>query len=165
MKKDEHGALVQAYIDRDGIQYKHTHLDLGKYDSPPHHQSSGGGHVEGRPQPPNHDRRSQQPAVAAMEVQDAHRKDKSPRNKIGGFFSRLASFRFSNRKGQEEKAKLKKRQGAANVAGRLIDERPDCVHTWISRMMDTCCAAVCFGSMTVRWWWMLEQFFDAVPRL
>ncbi|CAH0559669.1 unnamed protein product [Brassicogethes aeneus] len=115
IKKDEHGALVQAYVDRDGIQYKHTHLDLGVFQNSsaptvaaPHHRNSEGGPQTAA----SRTTLSHANDMEAQHAQPSKEKNVSSRAKLGGFFSRLASFRFSNRKGQQEKSKLKKKQDA-----------------------------------------------------
>ncbi|KAJ8985601.1 hypothetical protein NQ317_015093 [Molorchus minor] len=51
-------------------------------------------------------------AMEKREVGHAHSlKEKAKSGRLGGFFSRLASFRFSLKKGAEEKAKTKKKSG------------------------------------------------------
>ncbi|CAH0559671.1 unnamed protein product [Brassicogethes aeneus] len=120
IKKDEHGALVQAYVDRDGIQYKHTHLDLGVFQNSsaptvaaPHHRNSEGGPQTAA----SRTTLSHANDMEAQHAQPSKEKNVSSRAKLGGFFSRLASFRFSNRKGQQEKSKLKKKQDAPKPQG------------------------------------------------
>ncbi|KAG5896475.1 hypothetical protein JTB14_005856 [Gonioctena quinquepunctata] len=126
IKKDKDGSVIKAYVDRDGIQYKHTHLDIGMGfgvgPAPsPHHYVEKTTETSGR-------QSSAHKPVNAMEAQDAlrgevghaHRKDakqSKASGKLGGFFSRLASFRFSLKKGAEEKAKLKKKMGEGNGTG------------------------------------------------
>lgn len=98
VKKDKDGCLIKAYVDGDGIQYRHTHLDLDNVygNKPPTTTESS--HVLGS------NTESMQPkSVVGMsaKVRDAvPRKDKG---KLGGFFSRLASFRFSARKDAKKK--------------------------------------------------------------
>ncbi|XP_057659058.1 uncharacterized protein LOC130895646 isoform X1 [Diorhabda carinulata] len=135
IKKDEDGTLVKAYIDRDGIQYKHTHLDIGfnsqtttaglphQFETRPPHERSSTSTVQ---------KSAFKSAIGSvssvnnMEARDAHReiahahkdsKQSKASGKLGGFFSRLASFRFSLRKGAEEKAKLKKKKNVADAPG------------------------------------------------
>lgn len=154
--------MIQAYVDRDGIQYKHTHLDLDARRSheliPGHHQHSnatlvnsrttfhsnssiisgygGGGtttnttttsnieHHHLQPRRPHHNVITNK-SVGAMEAFETRPQlnktnassnnavnktgKSSPSGKLGGFFSRLASFRFSTRKSAEEKNKIKKK--------------------------------------------------------
>ncbi|RZC36856.1 hypothetical protein BDFB_006467, partial [Asbolus verrucosus] len=109
VKKDGDGCVIKAYIDGDGIQYKHTHLDLDNvYEPPPpkSHVAVGRG-VEAK----------RSDAVAGMEAVDVPRKEPPEKpqpktKKLGGFFSRLTSFRFSNRKDDKSK---KKKQGDKNA--------------------------------------------------
>ncbi|XP_072386474.1 uncharacterized protein [Diabrotica undecimpunctata] len=141
IKKDKDGTVVKAYIDRDGIQYKHTHLDIGMgfghntqtataaqphYVEKPFETSfSGAGHKSAF-------KSVSASSVNNMEARDIHRevahaqkdaKQSKASGKLGGFFSRLASFRFSLRKGAEEKAKLKKKKNEAALpaAGNVPD--------------------------------------------
>jgi hypothetical protein len=120
IKKDHDGCIIKAYIDGDGIQYKHTHLDLDNADEPV--PPLGRSHVAvGRDV-----QVKRSDAVAVMEAVQAPRKEpqqhlqhkqqaKTPRTagKLGGFFSRLTSFRFSARK--DDKNKAKKKQGDNNT--------------------------------------------------
>lgn len=114
IKKDKDGSVIKAYVDGDGIQYKHTHLDINL--GLPHHpntQTTGGDAQKQQKQ----NTISPTKPVEAMEARDAlrsevghARKEKNKASgKLGGFFSRLASFRFSLKKGAEEKAKVKKK--------------------------------------------------------
>ncbi|CAH1161433.1 unnamed protein product [Phyllotreta striolata] len=122
VKKDKDGSVIKAYVDRDGIQYKHTHLDAGYGEAaaPPALAGAPTGDrsaPDGRSPVP----RTRQP-VGAMEVGDAHgdvarvalkdAKRSKATGKLGGFFSRLAGFRFSLRKGADEaKGKTRKKGG------------------------------------------------------
>lgn len=128
IKKDKDGSVISAYVDRDGIQYKHTHLDIGM----------GFGHtVTGAPLPSgttSNERMSKTnkqntsafyKSVDVMETSDAghdvanaqKRKEKKQSGKIGGFFSRLASFRFSLKKGVNEKDQVYKQKGTVSKTG------------------------------------------------
>lgn len=128
IKKDKDGSVISAYVDRDGIQYKHTHLDIGM----------GFGHtMTGAPLPTatcSNERMSKTnkqntsafyKSVDVMETPDAghhvahaqQQKEKKQSGKIGGFFSRLASFRFSLKKGVSEKDQVYKQKGTVNKAG------------------------------------------------
>lgn len=140
VKKDKDGSVVKAYVDRDGIQYKHTHLDIGMgfghnatSNSTPHHASASIDNHNTSVEPQSSAFKSVR-SVDAMEARDAQRgvahaplkdvKQSKASGKLGGFFSRLASFRFSLRKGAEEKAKLKKKKnssatGVGNAPGEL----------------------------------------------
>ncbi|CAG9815564.1 unnamed protein product [Phaedon cochleariae] len=122
IKKDKDGSVIKAYVDGDGIQYKHTHLDIGIGFGPHHATAEKAAETSGQ-------RRAFKP-VDAMEAQDAFRKAEHAQDarkdvaskqskasgKIGGFFSRLASFRFNLKRGAEEKAKLKKKTAGNNAA-------------------------------------------------
>ncbi|CAH1106269.1 unnamed protein product, partial [Psylliodes chrysocephalus] len=129
VKKDKDGSVVKAYVDRDGIQYKHTHLDIGMgfghnatSNSTPHHASASIDNHNTNVEPQSSAFKSVR-SVDAMEARDAQRgvahaplkdvKQSKASGKLGGFFSRLASFRFSLRKGAEEKAKLKKKKNSS----------------------------------------------------
>lgn len=140
---------MKAYIDNDGVQYKHTHLDLDNVveipDQPQHHHlqesmapsaSTSKSHVafcHGDAQL-SIQQQSTHPAVPVigMDVVNVTRKDSAPHHhlphsnqknqraggKLGGFFQRLASFRFSNRK--DEKNKSKKKQEENRNDGKSI---------------------------------------------
>lgn len=131
MKKDKDGSVISAYIDRDGIQYKHTHLDIGM----------GFGHaMTGMPHSgaiASNERMSAtnkqnscafyKPVVDVMEPRNAalheaahaqqKRKEKKQSSKLGGFFSRLASFRFNLRKSSNEKDKVYSKSETGNRSG------------------------------------------------
>lgn len=128
IKKDKDGSVISAYVDRDGIQYKHTHLDIGM----------GFGHtMTAAPLPSvtcSNERMSKTnkqntsafyKSVDVMETPDAghdvalaqNRKEKKQSGKFGGFFSRLASFRFSLKKGVNEKGKVYRQNVTVNKPG------------------------------------------------
>lgn len=133
IKKDKDGTVVSAYVDRDGIQYKHTHLDIGlnigghTASGTPHSDASNNERMNSMNKPKQSSGVFHKPVVDAMEschdaalmgATHAHqRKDKKHSGKLGGFFSRLASFRFSLKKGAEEKDKLKKKRETGHTTG------------------------------------------------
>lgn len=106
VKKDDDGCVIKAYVDFDGVHYKHTHLDLDNvYGGEPSSPPPIGGHVTEAGAV-----KHRGGAVGVMEVSDAVRDKEATRTrptggKLGGFFSRLASFRFSSRKHDEKKRK------------------------------------------------------------
>ncbi|XP_045469344.1 uncharacterized protein LOC123677004 isoform X2 [Harmonia axyridis] len=98
MKKDNDGCLIKAYIDGDGIQYKHTHLDLDNvYGNKPPTTGTASSHVHGTSN--NTESVRSKSVVVGMAEKAGDRKG----GKFGGFFSRLASFRFSARKDAKKK--------------------------------------------------------------
>ncbi|KAK9874857.1 hypothetical protein WA026_005672 [Henosepilachna vigintioctopunctata] len=112
MKKDKDGCLIKAYVDGDGIRYQHTHLDLDNVYSNKPPTTSERSHVGLS----NTESMQAKPVVGmASRVRDAApRKEKG---KFGGFFSRLASFRFSARKDSAKK----KNGNVANKQNAPID--------------------------------------------
>ncbi|VEN47300.1 unnamed protein product, partial [Callosobruchus maculatus] len=103
VKKDKDGAVVRAYVDSDGVQYRHTHLDQGLLGAAAAQQrfldkrggqsqlAAGGGE-----------------SVDAMqrceEIADGGGGGRRKRSgKIGGFFQRLTGLRFSLRKTEAKK--------------------------------------------------------------
>lgn len=109
--KDLDGSVIKAYTARDGVMYKHTHLSLNSstvYHTSPtqasHVVDSNSTTEVNSPKP-----------VRSMESEVTQRNIKSTRSgKLGGFFSRIASFRFANRK-NDDKSK-KKKAGATNAS-------------------------------------------------
>nr|XP_015839686.1 PREDICTED: uncharacterized protein LOC661447 isoform X2 [Tribolium castaneum] len=99
IKKDVDGCIIKAYVDGDGIQYKHTHLDV---DEPSPLPSATTSHVLQRDVVERKQQQQQQQAVEGMDAVQAQQKTKK---KLGGFFSRLTSFRFSTRKDDKKKKK------------------------------------------------------------
>ncbi|CAH1983248.1 unnamed protein product [Acanthoscelides obtectus] len=100
VKKDKDGAVVRAYVDSDGVQYRHTHLDQGLLGAAAAHQQRG-----------NAQHQSQlagASSVDAMQPASAQREEIAGRGrkrsgKIGGFFQRLTGLRFSLRKNETKK--------------------------------------------------------------
>lgn len=134
MKKDKDGSVISAYVDRDGIQYKHTHLDIGMgFGHPmtgmPHSSCTTSNERTNLMNKPKQSSSGafHKPVVDVMKQCDAgiherphgqqHPKDKKHSGKLGGFFSRLASFRFSLKKSAEEKVKLKKKKDSSHQIG------------------------------------------------
>lgn len=103
IKKDADGCIIKAYIDGDGIQYKHTHLDIDE-------QLPSPSHVFQRDI-----QRKQQP-VAGMEAVEVQRKEhkQQTKKKLGGFFSRLTSFRFKKDDKKKKKDGERKTGEGAN---------------------------------------------------
>ena len=96
--KEEDGCLVRNYVDKDGVEYKHTHLG-DVYKAPTTTTTAAGStHVVNaeRVKPVN-----------AMGSVGQVRKEKATgkSGKLGGFFSRIASFRFPSRKNDAQKKK------------------------------------------------------------
>lgn len=135
IKKDKDGSVISAYVDRDGIQYKHTHLDFTvdfghmATETPPSITPT----INERINPMNKPKQSSsgafhKPVVDVMSERNVafreadrtqhQRKDKKHSSKLGGFFSRLASFRFSLKKGAEEKDKHKKKNECDYTTGK-----------------------------------------------
>lgn len=122
MKKDKDGSVISAYVDRDGIQYKHTHLDIGMgfgrtVPGPPHSNV-----INSNERITKNKQNScafHKPVVDSMEPRDSvlhvapnaqeNHKEKKHSGKLGGLFSKLASFRFSLKKGADEKNKVFKK--------------------------------------------------------
>lgn len=131
IKKDKDGSVISAYVDRDGIQYKHTHLDIGMgfehtVTGTPHSTAISNERMISMNKPKQSSSGAfHKPVVDVMEKRDAtvrgtthaqsQRKDKKHSSKLGGFFSRLASFRFSLKKGAEEK--IKEKSGTGHTTG------------------------------------------------
>ncbi|XP_018323997.1 uncharacterized protein LOC108736170 isoform X2 [Agrilus planipennis] len=114
IQKEVDGTLVRAYIDTDGIAYRHTHLVDGSQQSLP--STSPSGHVNSFMPRHQHyqqsDKRESENVYAAKPVstmesvakhRDSTSKSSRASGKLGGFFSRIASFRFSNRKNDKKK--------------------------------------------------------------
>lgn len=101
--KDLDGSVIKAYTARDGVMYKHTHLSLNSstvYQTSP----TASSHVSGNNSP---EVNSAKP-VRSMESEVEQRNARSTRtSKLGGFFSRIASFRFANRKNDDKNKKKK----------------------------------------------------------
>lgn len=130
IKKDKDGSVISAYVDRDGIQYKHTHLDIGMgFGHVTHAPHSGPVTSNERMSVMNNQNRDafHKPVVDMMELPHAARheaahtqqkpKEKKHSSKLVGFFSRLASFRFNLRKGAHEKDKVYRRNDTGNKLG------------------------------------------------
>lgn len=101
--KDLDGSVIKAYTARDGVMYKHTHLSLNSstvYQTSPtaaSHVASSNSTEVNSPKP-----------VRSMESEVEQRNARSTRtSKLGGFFSRIASFRFANRKNDDKNKKKK----------------------------------------------------------
>lgn len=98
--KESDGSLVKAYTAKDGVMYRHTHLTLNStsvYQPPtPASHVVGGNNAEIKHTKP----------VRSMESDASERGSKTARaGKLGGFLSRIASFRFPSRKNDEKKKK------------------------------------------------------------
>lgn len=106
--KEPDGTVTKAYTATDGVVYKHTHLSLNSstvYQPPTptiSHVSDSNSAAEVK----------QGKTVRSMESSVSRETSKSPRSgKLGGFFSRIASFRFPTRKNDKKK---KETTGAKN---------------------------------------------------
>lgn len=125
--------MVSAYVDRDGIQYKHTHLDIGMGFG---HGMTGSPHstvVSSNERITKNKQNScafYKPVVDLMEPRDSvlheathaqeHQKEKKHSGKLGGLFSKLASFRFSLKKGAEEKNKVYKKNAVESNSSKCL---------------------------------------------
>lgn len=99
--KEPDGTVTKAYTATDGVVYKHTHLSLNSssvYQQTPTptnshvFESNSAAEVK------------QGKAVRSMESSDLRESSKSARSgKLGGFFSRITSFRFPTRKNDKKK--------------------------------------------------------------
>lgn len=100
--KEPDGTVTKAYTATDGVVYKHTHLSL----------NSSSVYQQQTPTPlSSHVFESNSAAevkqgktVRSMESSELRESSKSARSgKLGGFFSRIASFRFPTRKNDKKK--------------------------------------------------------------
>ncbi|XP_060527330.1 uncharacterized protein LOC132702599 isoform X2 [Cylas formicarius] len=138
IKRDKDGCTIKAYVDVDGVQYQHTHLDL-----------PGGAPTGTKPDAAaGSDAKSRFPSIVSPSssvvsvphnfVAVEHQQSKqacvgkqtkgdgavmsagarsSKKKGLGGFLQRLASFRLGVKKGQEQKEKLKRKKNAATQQG------------------------------------------------
>lgn len=138
IKKDKDGGVISAYVDRDGIQYKHTHLDIGMgfgthaaAGTPHSHSTMSNETITSMNKPKQSTSGAfHQPVVDVMDSRNTklneplkaqQRNCKKHTGKFGGFFSRLSNFRFSLKKGDDEKNKLKRKNESANAAGESVN--------------------------------------------
>nr|CAH7713704.1 unnamed protein product [Callosobruchus chinensis] len=114
VKKDKDGAVVRAYVDSDGVQYRHTHLDQGLLGAAAAQQRF----VE---------KRQSQLAGSGADSVDAMQRceqiadgggRRKRSGKIGGFFQRLTGLRFSLRKNETKK---KDRYTGGGGGGNAVD--------------------------------------------
>lgn len=106
--REPDGTVTKVYTATDGVVYKHTHLSLNSgniYQSPPTPSSIS--HVSESNSSATTEVVKQQQlgkVVCSMESNESRESSKSPRSgKLGGFFSRIASFRFPTRKNDKKK--------------------------------------------------------------
>lgn len=100
IQKEHDGSLIKAYTAKDGVMYRHTHLSLNS--STVYQPPTPSSHVSGV----NSAEVKQGKTVYSMDSEaPQHRSSKSGRSGLGGFFSRIASFRFPKTKGDEKKKK------------------------------------------------------------
>nr|CAI5868029.1 unnamed protein product [Callosobruchus analis] len=113
VKKDKDGAVVRAYVDSDGVQYRHTHLDQGLLGAAAIRRQSqlagSGAHAAGA--------QSVDGMQQCGEIADGGARRKRS-GKIGGFFQRLTGLRFSLRKNE---AKKKDRYTGGGGGGVAVD--------------------------------------------
>uniref|UniRef100_A0A1Y1LXI2 Uncharacterized protein n=2 Tax=Photinus pyralis TaxID=7054 RepID=A0A1Y1LXI2_PHOPY len=110
--RNEYGCVLVNYVDGDGITYRHSYLGDVYESMPPtpassHVSTSGSGTNIVTPQ--TNLLLPKQAAVTAMDkITTCDSKPKKSK-KLSGFFSRLASFRFSSRKSFDDNGKGKKK--------------------------------------------------------
>lgn len=102
-RRDSTDKLFNAYSDADGVSYQHNQLADTKQSSPPFQSN----HVPVNNNIPPLNINREKRAVA-MERSASCRDRKT--GKLGGFFSRLVSFRFSTRKSADNKNKQPKKK-------------------------------------------------------
>ncbi|KAF5278652.1 hypothetical protein FQA39_LY00694 [Lamprigera yunnana] len=113
VKRDDDGGILGTYIDNDGVVYRHSHLGDVYESMPP---TPGANHVSASSSNTKIDTpqtkllRPQQPAVSTMDaITTVNGNTKTKKSKkLSGFFSRLASFRFSSRKAIDDTKNKKK---------------------------------------------------------
>ncbi|KAK4881760.1 hypothetical protein RN001_005079 [Aquatica leii] len=119
VRSDEDGSLLGSYVDEDGIVYRHSHLGDVYHSMPPtpssSHVSASSGNIK-IDTPQTKLLRPQQAAVPTMDSINTINGDTKPKKskKLSGFFSRLASFRFSSRKTFDDSKNKKKSVPVAN---------------------------------------------------
>lgn len=128
--KEPDGTVTKVYTATDGVVYKHTHLSLNSstvYQSAPTPSFS---HVSDSNSPAEvkHGK-----AVRSMESSESRETSKSPRSgKLGGFFSRIASFRFPTRKNDKKKkeatAGTKTKSAGQNFSPQRVATKEDYIY-------------------------------------
>ncbi|KAF5296759.1 hypothetical protein FQR65_LT10160 [Abscondita terminalis] len=119
VRRDDDGSVLGSYVDGDGIMYRHSHLGDVYQSMPP---TPGSSHVSASSSnikidaPQTKLLRPQQAAVSTMDSINTINGDTKPKKskKLSGFFSRLASFRFSSRKTFDDSKNKKKPVPIAN---------------------------------------------------
>lgn len=133
VRKDDDGSVLGNYVDGDGVLYKHSHLGDVYQSMPPtpstsHVPTSSRSRKIDAPQSKLVEKEKhvkQQASAAAMEPAIQTRRDSklAKSGKLGGFFSRLASFRFSSRKASEDKTKNKKKESRGLEIAKMPAQR------------------------------------------
>lgn len=129
--KEPDGTVTKAYTATDGVVYKHTHLSLNSstvYQPAP--TPSFSHVVESNTAA---EVKQQGKAVRSMESSESRETSKSPRSgKLGGFFSRIASFRFPTRKNDKKKKETatgaKSKITAQNFSAQRVATKEDYIY-------------------------------------